>query len=338
MVIKKFDKSFVELALSKEVTERSLIIQPNRVTNAQMAYNQRQMDILILIIDRLQDYMNEMLNRRVEWKQLDIFQTNQQFISVKIPIRDFNVSPQRYAELKRDLAEMAVIPVRFQQKDINTGESIEIAGGFYTVKMPAKWARFIEIQIQPDIARYLLDLSKGYTRYNKKIALGLKSTYAKRLYMLISAWKNRGGMVISIERFREIMNLGEKYKKFGDLMRWVIQPCYEQLKKRSDCWFEVLPQYQDGRKQPYQLVFKIISMTQNKFEEDKLSKQKEALRLGLIQLELSLSHIQTILDKVQTDNVVSVTGKILDLQTHKISSNIPNPDAYYFKILSDFME
>lgn len=336
---KKFDKEFLELTLPQELASQVSIVQPNRITNAQMGYNQRQMDILILILDRLQVYINEMFNKKITWTQLSIFQeSDQNLLSIKIPIRDFNVSPKRYGELKQDLAEMAVIPIRFQQKDVNTGENVEIVGGFYTVRMPVKWARFVEIQIQRDIARYLLDLSKGYTRYNKQIALSLKGTYAKRLYMLISAWKNKGGVVISMERFREIMNLEDKYKQYRDLLRWVIQPCYKQLREQSDCWFEVDAQYRDGEKQPYQLVFKIINMAQHKFEEEKLARQKDAIRQGLIQLRLSFPHIQSILDQVKPYNVVAVTGKVFDLQTHKIDSDVKNPDSYYFKALENFIK
>lgn len=106
------------------------------------------MDILILIMDHLQVFMNEILAKGIHVEQLDIFQQpNSQMLTCQIPIKDFGVSPRHYPELKQDLTEMAVIPVRFQQIDPDTGERMEFASGLYTVRMPVAWGRAIEIQI-----------------------------------------------------------------------------------------------------------------------------------------------------------------------------------------------
>lgn len=248
----------MKLTRPQKINDPVSMIQPHGITGRQIAFNQRQMNIFILILDRLRAHIDELFNPRIEGKQANVFQKPKNFISVKIPIRDFHVSPKRYGELKQDLAEMAVIPVRFQQKDRETGKEMEITEGLYTLRIPGKWARFVEILIQRDVARHILNLNDGYTRYNKQVALNLKGVHAKRLYMFISSWQNKGTIAITMEQFREMMQLGDKYKQFRDLMRWVIHPCYQQLKEQSDCWFEVDPQYQAGERQPSQLVFKIF--------------------------------------------------------------------------------
>lgn len=337
--IKKIDSAFIELALPMPI-EKKTIIQPNKITNASMSYNRRQMDILILIMDRLQVFINEVLSRGIYAEQLDIFQTSNpgQMLTFKIPVRDFGVSPQRYAELKQDLADMAVIPVRFQQLDPLTGQRMELASGLYTVKMPTAWGRAIEIQMHRDIAKHYIDVTKGYTKYDKQLALRLKSTYAKRLYMFISSWKAKGGTVISMEAFREMMDVVDKYPNYKHLYRWVIEASYTQLKEKADCWFEVSPCYREGEKQPYQLVFKIISRPQNAFEEKKLESQKDLISHGLINLRLTTAHIKDLLNRVHPGNVVELTGKVYDLLDKDIErEDVHDYDAYYYQALINFL-
>ncbi|WP_289198900.1 replication initiation protein [Bacteroides acidifaciens] len=337
MAKKKIDPAFIELALPIPINAKETIVQPNRITNASMSYNRRQMDILILIMDRLQVFISEVLSG-IHVEQLNIFQEQEKMLTLKIPVKDFGLAPNRYPELKQDLADMAVIPVRFQQLDPTTGERMEFASGLYTVKMPVRWGRAIEIQIHRDIAKHYIDITKGFTKYNKQFALALKSSYAKRLYMFISSWKSKGGTVIDINTFREIMNVTDKYPSYKDLYRWTIKPSYLQFKEKADCWFEVSPCYREGEKEPYQLVFKIISRPSNAFEENKLKMQKDNIRHGLVNLGLTSTHIEEVLSFVHPDNVVDCTGKIFNLIDTDIDrKDIHDRDAYYYQAILNYM-
>lgn len=334
---KKIDPVFFELALPVGVQET--IMQPNKVTTASMSYNKRQMDILILIMAHLKGFMSEILMRGIHVEQLDIFREHDaRMFTFNIPIKEFGVSANRYAELKQDLAKMAVIPIRFQQIDPETGQRIEFVSGFYTARMPVAWGRSIQIQIHKDILKHFIDVSKGFTKYNQKVALALKTTYAKRLYMFISKWKDKGGTVINMDSFREMMDVVEKYPNYKDLYRWVIKPSYEKLKEKADCWFEVSPCYREGENQPYQLVFKIISLPKNAFEEHKLEIQKTALRGNMINLGLTAAHIHELLEKIHPGNIVATIGKVDELvQSFIDNKDVIDRDAYYYKAICNFL-
>lgn len=331
--LKHIDPSFVELVLPQ-----NFIVQPNKITMATMPYNRRQMDSLILVLDRMQYAMVEQLKKKITVEQLDIFQKhNPNMLEFEIPIVDFGVSAKKYKDLKDDLKKMSVIPVNFHMVDKGTGEHGELAGGFYTVWLPEKYGRSIKIKMDRDIASHLVDIQSGFTRYNRPLALSFKSAYAKRLYMFISSWKHKGGTVISMEKFRQMMNVVNKYERFSDLSCKVIKPCYEILKEKADCWFEVSPQYRNGEKHPYQLVFKIISIPLNDTERKNLEANKKFIEGMLFRLGVKQGHIEQILNQIYKSNVIDTIQKVDDLLRTDFDRKIIKPDSYYFKIINDFV-
>lgn len=332
----QIDATFISLVMPD--AKAQFIMQPNKVTNASMSYNKRQMDALILILSRMQSAIREQLERRVQVEQLNLFQQDDLFyLRFEIPIRDFGVTPQKYELLKQDLASMAVIPILFKTVDPITQQRESIVGGFYTAHIPERYGRTITIDIHKDIAKHFVDITGGFTRYNQSLALNLKSSHAKRLYMFISSWKNKEGVTVSMDGFREILNIVDKYPNYKDLYKRVIQPCYETLKEKADCWFEITPQYREGEKQPHQLVFKIISRPQTAIEIKRLNDQKNVVRHYLFLLGMSSGHIETICEQVHPGNVVSITQKVCDLHETCFERSIENRDAYYFKAMQQFI-
>lgn len=331
---KTIDPAFIELVLPQ-----NFMLQPNRITKASMSYNRRQMDSLILVLDRMQYAMVDQLKKKITVEQLDIFNPhNSNSLQFEIPIKDFGVSAQKYHELKEDLKQMSVIPVSFHTVDPSSGERGELAGGFYTVWLPEKYGRSIKIEMHRAIAMHLVDLKGGFTRYNKPLALSLKSVYAKRLYMFISSWKHKGGTIISMAEFRKMMDVVEKYPNYKDLYRWVIKPCHEKLKEKADCWFEVAAMRREGEKQPYQLSFKIISIPLNAFERKQLEANKKLVEGMLWRLGVKQGHIEEILNQLHVSNVVNTIQKVDDLLRTDFDRMIAKPDAYYYEAMNKFFK
>lgn len=332
------DQAFMELVLPD--LSKNFMMQPTKITNASMSYNGRQMDSMILLLSRMQDGMIDQIQKRVQnVHQLEMFQHNQpDLLRFEIPIKDFGVDPKKYNVLKEDLANMAVIPVRFNTVDPITGLPEEFVGGFYTARLPEKFGRSIKIEIHRDIAQHFIDIAGGYTRYNKMVALELKGAYAKRLYMWISSWKSKGGNNVSIEEFRRIMDVVDKYTNYKDLLRFIIKPSGEKIKKIADCWFEVSALYHPNEKQPHHLSFKIISIPLNPLEKKKFEQQKGMIEGCLFNLGVRQGHVEEILKHVHTGNIMIVIEKAYDLQTTDIDRrDIIDPDAYYYTAMMQFI-
>lgn len=73
-------------------------------------------------------------------------------------------------------------------------------------------------------------LEEGYTPINLEIWLGLKNTYAQRLYDLLRAWSGtKKDITYTVSRLRELMLLDSKYKQYTDFRKRVIIPAIEEL-------------------------------------------------------------------------------------------------------------
>ncbi|WP_016680908.1 replication initiation protein, partial [Yersinia pestis] len=62
----------------------------------------------------------------------------------------------------------------------------------------------------------------------------LKRTYSIRIYELLMQFKSIGERIISVEDFRSMLGLDEKYKEFPILNRAVIKPALKELNEKSD--------------------------------------------------------------------------------------------------------
>jgi plasmid replication initiation protein len=90
-------------------------------------------------------------------------------------------------------------------------------------------------------------LNREFTSYQLRQIGSLSSFYAVRLYELMSQFVKLKQRDCSLERFREMLDLGEKYPNVKDLRRWVIDPALSELNKNTDLAVSVEPQ-RKGRK------------------------------------------------------------------------------------------
>lgn len=94
----------------------------------------------------------------------------------------------------------------------------------------------ISFTVHEKIWDCIMDFSKGFTKFELAVALNLKSPYSMRFYELISNQKNP--ICYSLQRLREMLKLGDKYKLAGDLIRRVIEPARKELYEKAPYTFE----------------------------------------------------------------------------------------------------
>lgn len=100
----------------------------------------------------------------------------------------------------------------------------------------------IELEISEKMRPYLIDLKSNFTSYHLQAALSLTSKFAKRVYQLVSQWKDVGHTKIyTLDEFKYMLNLKdpkgkepEQYVSVADLQRNVLKVAVAQINERTD--------------------------------------------------------------------------------------------------------
>jgi plasmid replication initiation protein len=93
-----------------------------------------------------------------------------------------------------------------------------------------------EIHWASDVIPYLMKLHENgnYTMYQLENVGGLKSAYGIRLYELLIQYKTVGERKIQVQELREILCLGDKYKKMCNLKARVLDVAIKEINAETD--------------------------------------------------------------------------------------------------------
>lgn len=93
---------------------------------------------------------------------------------------------------------------------------------------------------------YLTQLKNKFTGISIKNVSSLKRTYSIRLYELLIQYKEIGYRTITIENFRIMLNIEDKYDLFKDLDKYVLKPAIKELNEKSNLTVQ-LKKIKNGR-------------------------------------------------------------------------------------------
>lgn len=236
------------------------LIQPNKVTTARYNYTAREEDILTLMVDAIQSHMT-----RDRIIQRDLFNQPMIVIDTKDVGSKHKSDYLKAAELlrKKDFS--------FEWKNPKDGKTRKTVGSLIAAHHDVRQTSIIEITINTWAIPYLLYWGKGIggTIYNKTIALTLKGQYAKRLYKLCKRWEGKGGFSMSIEDFRKMLHIENKYILNGDLKKRVLEKSKKQLKEKADIYFEYSLEKIGGSRSYNQINLKIFGNNKNVRQDKK---------------------------------------------------------------------
>lgn len=92
----------------------------------------------------------------------------------------------------------------------------------------------VVLGFSPGIAPYLTLLHTEFTRYKLKQIGNIGSFYGLRLYELCAQFRKAGERTIPLARLREMLDLGDKYKRLETLRRRVLEPALKEINKHTD--------------------------------------------------------------------------------------------------------
>ena len=92
----------------------------------------------------------------------------------------------------------------------------------------------VEVVLSEALKPYLLELSKSFTKFELINVLCLKSKYSIKLYQILKSYLWLKKWEVDIDRFREIMNLKNKYLQYKEMQRNVINSSVKEINKYTD--------------------------------------------------------------------------------------------------------
>lgn len=92
----------------------------------------------------------------------------------------------------------------------------------------------VTIGFSPTISPYLTMLNKQFTSYQIKRVASLNSAYSIRLFEMLSQYKNTGLFIVKLDDFKAWLEIEDKYPRFFDLCRRILDPAVKELKEKSN--------------------------------------------------------------------------------------------------------
>ncbi len=224
----------------------SLIRQPYRITMSMWNYSVWQKRILTKIIARLQRDIT-LLERGVEFGQLELFKSsNDDTVRLKFLLSDFIKDGNNYAQFKKAINQLRSVNVEIVQiilpaiksKKAKKPEEEVVLTGLIERAVIKKYARDITISMHKATAMELMKVANGLTVFAEDVMYETNNKYTQKIYEIICQWKNVGVYTLSIEKFRELLVLKNKYADTKILIRDIICPVEKELKKIGDIFFD----------------------------------------------------------------------------------------------------
>ena len=105
----------------------------------------------------------------------------------------------------------------------------------------------IAVRIDPGMRPYLFNLKKNFTKIGFSVVMALRSKYAKRIYGMLSQFRNSGKMYISVEELKRRLGLAKQYPSWTNFTTKVLDVAEKELQEHGDIYFTYTAK-KEGRK------------------------------------------------------------------------------------------
>lgn len=206
------------------------IVQPNSITNAKYDYTATQENVITCIVDALQKHINKE-------KPMDVNLWGDPIVRLKAS--EIAAGNTKHYVINQ-LTELRKKDIVFQYQRPDTNKQSKVTTGLINSVDSVVESDYIDIEISKWAIPYILFWGKGIggTVYNKSLALTLRGIYAKRMYKLCCRWEDVGGFVMSIDEFRKLFEIEDKYKRIEDLKKRVLDPAKKEIQQVSSMYFD----------------------------------------------------------------------------------------------------
>lgn len=236
------------------------ILQSYILTTAKYDYSVYEKRILYRMLEIFQQ-----LTKGAKLNEKIFIQTDLYDVKIfTIPLAQFlvNEEDRNHAFLKKALISLS--KKTFEYEDDKVWEQISII----SEPVIKKYDKSVRFRINPRVVEAFLDFSKGFRKYELKIAMEFESIYSMRFYELFSNQKTP--INYSIENLKNILKIEGKYKLTADFIRRIIEPTKKELDNCSPYTFN-FETIKEGKKIT---GIRFIPIYQPQFEDEEIKKQR----------------------------------------------------------------
>ena len=219
---------------------------PNALINSKHEYTTIEKRIFYLIMNELNPSLNDNLkgNRTVKIENVRELLGDPNGLKFKEALAKLNTRQLKYINDKHEIYDFIIPFPRVRYED-NT----------------------LTIVIFEEVVPDLLDLKKGFTRYQLDSALSLTSHHSQRMYEILSRWKDLKQYTFELEYLKLLLGVENKYPKWTHFEMRVLKVAQKELTEKTDISFTYTKK-KKGRKVA-EVTFTIFH-TQNKSELEDL--------------------------------------------------------------------
>lgn len=199
----------------------------------------------------------------------------------------------------------------------------------------------IEIGLSPKIIPFFIDLKNNFTTFGLDIALSLKSIYSKRIYEILSMYKNfeNPSFIVNLKDFKKTLEIihpvtgKDKYETFSLFKKNVLDCAEREINGHTDILFSYVAIEGDksgkGRKPIVKIEFSVKNLNMKALIE--FDSEENAPVLNRLITEFKLRKDQAIY--IMNNNSLQDINKTLYfIHIDKMNGKIKNLGAYTSKI------
>ena len=164
-----------------------------------------------------------------------------EFVVVELPMSDFLTDGDDKNHSRVKAALKSLHQKTFTYSDDGVWECFSIIAN-PRIRLRSSKVSFI---VDARVWDVLLDFSKGFSRYDLRVAFTLESSYAMRMYELLAGQKDP--IIYSIDALRKEFKLEGKYALTKDFIKRVIESAKNELDSKSPITFTYTP-LKEGKK------------------------------------------------------------------------------------------
>lgn len=194
----------------------------------------------------------------------------------------------------------------------------------------------IDVYLLDVVARKLLHVRDGYTKYDYLQAMDFSNKYTVRMYWIINSWRARLGFRITMEQLRFVMSAEDKYPRDDNFISKVIKVAYDELKEKGDIWFEYSRDCREGHDI---FSFKVYQRMERESREALVKKVRERVFPMLsYPWKLSVKDAEYILGKFTADNCIGLANHIRYVTDTADFSSIAKAGQYLIKAVNTYLD
>ena len=164
-----------------------------------------------------------------------------EFVVVELPMSDFLTDGDDKNHSRVKAALKSLHQKTFTYSDDGVWECFSISATPRIRRRSSKVSFIVDARVW-DV---LLDFSRGFSRYDLRVAFTLESSYAMRMYELLAGQKDP--IIYSIDALRKEFKLEGKYALTKDFIKRVIESANNELDSKTPITFTYTP-LKEGKK------------------------------------------------------------------------------------------